>query len=288
MWILREGYLELSAPQRSEVWKRARKVTASNIEAILGLSPFKTKQEIISQILDGPEKAFSVEEQARMDKGIQMEAPMRAFHLARFCPGATVVEPSLCVGLRWYDVPFKDGKLSDYYPSQLGNPLHPNWLIGGSPDGIITFPDGKVRNLELKFTQKGYQPLNDRLKSTENSHRYTPCSSRLYQDDLKKIGLNLETGALDYFPHIWRSHYLQMQTCMSITRNLECDYGVGTPTSYYTETIPYDEKYWVAIYEDLIRIIETEIKPRMSLKFLDEINEAIRITPPEMELKIPV
>lgn len=296
LWKVQKGYLELLAPQRSNQWKRARKVTASNIEAILGLSRFKTKADIIGQILGGPEKSFTLTEQARMDFGTRMEAPLRTFHMTRFCPTATVIEPSLCIGLKWYDIPFRDGKLSDFYPSQLEDPLHPNWWIGGSPDGILTFPDGRTRNLELKFTEKGYAPLLERAKGTDISlskeaYRYTPCASQLYLSELKELGLNVEAGALDYFPHIWRSHYLQMQTCMFVTRNLECDYGVGSPSSYYTETIPYDERLWISVYRELIHIIEEEIKPRMSScqleDFTKEIKQAIQLVPSEMELRVP-
>ena len=291
MWIVRNGYIELQAPQRSEPWRLARKrITASNVEGILGLSTFKTRESVISEILGGPEKSFSPEAIQRMDLGTKMEEPMRKFHMS-FLPTATIVEPSLCLGLKWYDIPFRDGHLSDYYPSQLSDPLHPNWFLGGSPDGIITFPDGRFRNLELKYTQKGYKPLADHCKDPKKSFRYTPYPTKAYASELKELELGTETGVIDYFPHIWRSHFYQMQTCMFITRAPECDYGVGSDNSYYRETVYYDEKLWVNyIYRELVKIIEDEIKPRMTSEqtrlFSNQISEIISICPKDQELKV--
>jgi len=268
MWILRGKYVELSASQRSEDWfKSRRRVTASNVEAVLGLSSFKTQAEALDSIFGMGDKSVNPDQINRMNLGTQMEEPFRQFHKSLFSQ-VNIYEPSLCIGLTWYDIPYKNGYLSNIYPSQLSDPLHPNWFIGGSPDGILTFPNGSQRNLELKYTQKGYPALF----SEHGQFRYSPYPDR--------------------FPHIWRSHFYQMQTCMAITQNSACDYGVGSPGYYYTELVPFDRRLWVNyLYPSLVEIIETKLKPSMSNyqteMFKAEVNSILKI-PNIDELIIPV
>jgi hypothetical protein len=297
MWAVRKGYVELLAPQKSDPWKLARRrVTASNVEKIMGLSSFGTRQDAIDAILVGKEKSFTVEAQERMDKGTRMEDPLRNFHTNLF-PGSVVIEPSLCIGLRWYDIEYQGQPLSTKYPSILTDPLHPNWFIAGSPDGFLRLPNGKIRNLEFKYSEKGYKPLYEhhrkcQEKNWEREYRYTAGPTKVYKEEFQKYGVGAETGALDFFPHIWRSHFYQMQTCMAVTMNTECDYGVGSTTNYYTETVPYDEKYWVhLIYPELIKIIEEEIKPKMTSDhkdlFVKEIGEILALHPEEVRVPVP-
>ena len=299
MWSLRQGHVELNAPQRSEPWKLARRrVTASNVEGVLGLSTFKTQESCISEILGGKEKSFTVEEIRRMDLGTAMEDPVRQFHIdTKYGPGTTIIEPSLCVGLQWYDISSSGQKLSDKYSSQLTNNLHPNWLIGGSADGIITLPNGTKRNMEIKYSEKGYKPLfehhTNRGKTGKLPFRFIEGTTNAYMSELKLLGIDSEFGAVDYFPHIWRSHFYQMQTCMFTNRNRECDYVPVSPNFYYTETVPFDEKYWVhIIYPRLIDIIENQIKPRMTNGQLHEmsteIDNIIKICSRDEELRIAV
>lgn len=284
MWKIRKGYLELDAPQKSSSWfLNRRRVTASNVEKILGLSTFGTKQDAIQEIIGSREKSFSPEEQRRMDLGNEMEPYYRKLH-EKVC-GYPITEPSLCISLRWFDIPFGDGYLSDKYPSILKDPLHPNWFIGGSPDGIIHYPDHD-ENLELKYTEKGYNDLYVHHETGDYFPRYTPGKCTAYENELIKHNYNARVGAIDYFSHIWRSHYFQMQTCMAITQNNNCHYGVGSPGKYYTEVVPFDFKYWTKfLYPALIDVIENELKPVLSsdfkTSFANEIKNIIELNPKE-------
>ena len=268
-------------------------------------------------------------------------------------------EPSLCLPLRWYDFPMQwkeDKLLSSFYPSQLEDPLHPNWFIGGSPDGEISFshrPDSlesegfpfyqfrqpgfsgfqKIydANLEIKFPKGMYLPLLNHFVQIhegqwEDWPRYTTYhNTRLSQPFLEEIRaaqLPFTSGVIDHFPHIWRSHFMQMQGCMAITGRKHCIYQVGSFTEgtperpdskiryplrpgdaegtperpdskiRYVEVVPFDEKYWrYFLYPSLVEVVETKLKPAMSEKqlqdFTEDVRRIIEIVPKSAEVRIP-
>lgn len=246
-WIRIEDHLELQAEQRSPDWFRLRRrVTASHVAGLLGLSPFSSQRETLDVILGRVDKSIPVAAQARVQLGTQMEPVMRQYHadLVR----APVREPSLCLGLTWWNVQHQGRYLHDQYPS-LGRPDHPQWLIGGSPDGIVQAQPR--RNLELKYTQALYRPLLEGRGPRSSTLTCTCCT--------QFAPLQVQ----DSYSHIWASHYWQMQTCMALTGNRTCDYGVGTPTQYYLEQISFEPEAWLPAYHLLIHMIEAHLKPEM-------------------------
>ena len=153
-WKLGPGFVELIAEQRSESWFNARKcrVTASKYASLLGLSSFETPLESIGTILGTIEQKAP---NAAMQLGTEKEDVVRKRYCEQY--GATAVEPSLCIGLIWYDImcSWDENKLlSSKYKSMLEDPEHPNWFIAGSPDGFLTYGNGQMANMEIKFPKK--------------------------------------------------------------------------------------------------------------------------------------
>jgi len=301
MWKYRKGrkssFVELNAKQRTPPWDGARKdrLTASIYESVLGLSRFSGsgKIETIERMM-GLRESKPITE--AMQLGIINEDPLRNWYSD--ISNSKITEPSLCLGLSWYDFPMSWNNnmlLSKIYPSQLSDPLHPNWFIGGSPDGEVYFEDGLDANLEIKFTKKLYTPLDERLTEINSNipkFRYGKWSPSLlcqpFQCDIRKY-FDVNDGVIDFFPHIWRSHFMQMQGCMALLGRSQCVYLVGTPTQKYVEMIPFDERYWRCyLYPNLVEVVETEIKPRMSKehkqKFADQVKDIIKTVPKHAEI----
>ncbi len=274
MWKYRTDFVELNAEQRSPEWFRARefRITASIYESILGHSSFTSKEETIHRLLGLiPNK---VQNEA-MRLGQENEGPLRDYYSK--LTNCTITEPSLCLSLKKYDfsLEWHQGKmLSEIYPDQLADPLHPNWFIGGSPDGEIYPPGSPVPllNLEIKYTKNLYGPLvemSDQIRQgtvTVQSRyidHYDPELAKVFLPDTRRQGF--PCGAIDYFPHIWQSHFMQMQGCMAILNRRACVYLVGSPQGTYSEIIPFDDRYWrYFLYPSLVRAVELDLKPAMS------------------------
>jgi hypothetical protein len=302
MWRYRRvnniPFVELKAGQRTPPWHGARKfrITASNYtKAIKGdLSDFATQEQTINRIL-GLGEPIKINE--NMQLGIDNEDPLRNWYSK--VSNSKIVEPSLCIGLSWYDFPMEwnNGKLlSEVYPSQLNDPLHPNWFIGGSPDGEIYYPNGEEANLEIKFTRRLYWPLQKRWFDTKNKDYSVSCRHYEYnyknlnfafQEDVKNYTKH-KKGAVDFYPHIYMSHFMQMQGCMSILGRNKCVYLVGTPKEKYVETVNFDTRFWkYYLYPNLVEAVETKIKPRMSLEqkkdFSNKVKDIIKIIPKDCD-----
>lgn len=294
MWLHRLAYVELNAAQRSPTWFAARKrITASTYEKVLGLSSFGTQDEAITEILGyAPKK----ETNEAMYLGTVNEDPMRDMYTQYMDIVGypiKIYEPSLCISLQTLDFPVGQRLLSQIYPSQYADPLHPNWFIGGSPDGIITDNHGYSRNLEMKYTKRMYPALTERLYGQEFSPRATPTMHpELLTPRQNQIANSFGTPnhVIDGYMHIYRSHYMQMQGCMSITHNSSCDYVVGSSIideedQLHYENLIYDREYWQHfLYPSLIYIIERKIKPQMTRReretFINGVKEIISITSP--------
>jgi hypothetical protein len=284
-------YVELLAPQKSPKWHASRKrVTASNIEKMTGHSNFGTPEEYVDEIFGRREKSFTPQAITRMDLGTQMEDPIRKFHITRY-PGAVVEEPSLCISLRWYNLPitwigldekFPGETMYDRFGSQLSNPLHPNWFWAGSPDGVITFQDGTSCNLEIKYTERGYPNL------IKNCREYPKIQTRVTPGPVFGPMIPRSTSeidgqkydAVDPYDHIWRSHWYQQLTCMAANGRRSCDYAVGSKEYLYTERLPFDEDYWIGyLYPAIIRFVVCDLlldAPNTYIeKFKAEIKEII-------------
>ncbi|MEM3857899.1 MAG: hypothetical protein QW478_00690 [Candidatus Micrarchaeaceae archaeon] len=284
MWISRTKFIELNAPQRSNEWYRARKrITASTYESVLGLSMFTEQEEAINRILGFlPPK----EDNPDMQAGRENEGPFRDWYSKQF--NVKITEPSLCIPLTFYDFPMRWNKyrlLSEIYPKQYEYFLHPNWFIGGSPDGEIYYQDGSEANLEIKSVRYMYKPLADYIRDKEfGFYKFKPrfveynddVLTLPYKDIIKKYGFE-KRGIIDNYPHIWQSHFMQMQGCMAILRKQQCVYLVGCSYRIYTETIYFDESYWrYFLFPSLVDVIENKLKPKLTDEFKKDFNEEIK------------
>lgn len=281
MWTYRGDFVELNAEQRSDAWFDSRlfRITASVYEAVLGLSKFNTKQESIDRILG---KIPNKTPNEAMLLGQANEDPLRKQYSKQ--NNCVINEPSLCLTLRQFDFPmnWRGGKmLSEIYPDQLADPLHPNWFLGGSPDGEIYFNGSNISytNLEIKFTKNLYSPLIERMENIKKGYNITSARyAPHYDSQLAKYYSVLTSkhcypsGVIDYYPHIWQSHYMQMQGCMAILNKSQCVYLVGSQTHEpYSEIVPFDDMYWrTFLYPSLVRTVELDIKPGMSEKQLED------------------
>lgn len=289
-WKYRKHYIELVAEQRTPGWFNARKcrVTASKYASLLGLSNFESVLESVESVLGiTPQKAPN----AAMQLGTEKEDVVRKFYCEKY--RAQVIEPSLCIGLRWYDVmcPWTGKRLSDKYKSMLSDPDHPNWFLAGSPDGFLTFENGQTANMEIKFPKKMYGPLIQKSSGTYfSTYRYHNHPTTAFKERLDKSDVLATTGVLDYYPHIYTSHLFQMQGCMALTGEIRCAYVVGSlDIGTYDEIVLFDEDLWRHyLYPELIRVIETEIKPRMTVlqkkEFREEICSIISSLPKDCEI----
>ncbi len=284
-WRLETDYCELIAEQRSEGWFRARKyrATASKYATLLGLQlRFESPDEAVQDILGLKPKK---EPTKAMQLGTLNESGIRDTFCEKFGV-KKVIEPSLCLSLRWFDFPcsWNNNKmLSEMYPSMLEDPEHCSWFIAGSPDGILEFSNGLKTNMEIKFTKDIYDPLK---RKTDNmfftTHRYTEYTNELlskpFQHLVPKTGHMSNTGAVDSYPHIYISHLFQMTGCMFITNKTHCAYVVGSlEKEMYSEMVSYDENLWrYYVYPELIKIIETEIKPRLTSEQRKEFKESVQ------------
>lgn len=284
-WKVEKDYLELIAEQRSDGWFAARKyrITASKYATLLGLSlQFETPNEAIKEILGLKAKK---EPNKAMQLGTLNEDGIRK----QFCKKyfvTTAIEPSLCLSLRWYDFPCSwngNKMLSSIYPSMMTNIDHPNWFISGSPDGILYFCNGERTNMEIKFTKSIYDNLRRKTDGVfYGKYRYTNYDNKFlskpFANLITKSGYISETGAVDCYPHVYISHLFQMQGCMHMTNVKKCAYVVGSlEKEMYAEIIHFDENLWrYYIYPELVRIIEMEIKPRMTTDMRNEFYNNVR------------
>jgi len=284
-WSDRGKYFELMAPQRSPEWFKGRqcRATASTYEKLMGFSrpDFGTPEEERDIIVGRkPPKATN----ENMERGKVMEEPTRDYFHG-LPPGSEMYEPSLCVGMTTYDFPFIDsvwpaewqGKtLTEVFGSQAENPFHPNFFIGGSPDFITTLPDGSVKNGEIKFPKKMYDPLLMRATNSQCPKEigwYPTNLPKLLANNQKalnsKYGYNRTRGVALPYGHLWTSHLYQMTGCMAVTQNKSCYYVVGSfepyPGMFYWEELSFEENLWHRlVYPSLILAVETLIKPMMT------------------------
>lgn len=284
-WKLEKGYVELIAEQRTEGWFNARKfrVTASKYATLLGhCRRFESPEEAVDDILGLVEKK---EPSKAMKLGTANEDGIRQ----SFCQLhkiEKVIEPSLCLSLRWFDFPcsWKNNMLlSEMYPNMLDNPDHPAWFVAGSPDGIVYFNSNLRANMEIKFTKDIYPDLKQKSQGTYYmKYRYSKYNNELmskpFLNLISQCGYLETTGAVDKYPHMYISHLFQTQGCMFITDVKHCAYIVGSlEKEMYSEIIQYDENLWrYYIYPELIRIIETEIKPRMKANEREEFRKNVQ------------
>lgn len=209
-------FVELNAPQRSPDWVRARKkVTASVLEKFCDMSSFGTQYDAVLEILGRTHKETS----EAMRLGTEKEDVVAQDVMTNMPSIKSMREPSLCLPVVCHDF------------NKMGHPFdsneHPFWYIGGSPDRFILYHDGSTSNMEIKYTTSLYRPLRDRSM-------IIPRSNCNYDGSV----------FTDYFGHIWRSHYMQMQQCMFVCQEERCMYAVGHPEGIYVENLLFDRAYY--------------------------------------------
>ena len=257
------------------------------LESLLAKSRFSTQEECIDKILG--RTAFGEPNEA-MKFGTANEPFVRDNF--KKLNNVEIYEPSLCLSLRWQDIPtpyLGEGTyLSQHYGSMLKNEDHPAWMIAASPDGLITYPNGQVKALEIKCPKMMYQALmNNVTNLSDPNHlmskrRYTEYHSeylsQVFAREIYEMTKGTKkTGAVDYFGHIFLSHFLQMQHHQFVCNKKECVYVVASLDSSYVETVPFDERYYkYFVYPRMIEIIEQKIKPEMSPKQRDEFSRRVR------------
>lgn len=287
-----DGYIELMAEQRSTEWFEARKyrITSSILESLItNTSKFSTMKETIQRILGNCEPTITNE---HMQRGTKYEPYLRdAYKTISSCD---IYEPGLCIGTTTYDHPMitnNNRMMSEVYPCMLKNADHPNWYIGASPDGIIK-DIYNPKALEIKCPKEIPKDLlqnakkwNENKNGPNNNpryHRASPGSNmelyKVYSKDIEKLyGPTCPLGFIDYYGHIYLSHFLQMQQHMHVLRKKECVYLVGTFEGTYIETVKFDERYYkYVIYPKLVEIVESKIKPEMPLKEREEFSKRVR------------
>lgn len=252
-YIFSNNYFALVAEQRSEGWFEARNLrcTASQTSVFVsGESKFTTLEKVIN-VLVGRELQDPINVAMQLGSNSE-EIALR--HYTELTENK-VDEVSLCIPL-WTSessCEIQNSRMKimeEMYGTQLSNPLHPNWFIAGSPDGIVIDKEGEKVNLEIKFPKALYR----NLKEKNNRERVTK-------------GVLPDTSGSDVFSHIFISHYMQMQQCMAVTGADYCDYFVDNPIHNkdnppYLERIPFNPHYWWNyMYPNLVEVIETKIKP---------------------------
>ena len=123
-----------------------------------------------------------------------------------------------------------------------------NPSLGASLDGDVRPSDHEEESggmLEIKCPYRMYRPLK-----------------------LRAAGIPLDYPADPHnynrrYPHIWPTHYAQMQGCMAICNKQWCDYFVYAveDNMCYLERIPFDPDYWAELYEQLSHFLVTELLP---------------------------
>lgn len=153
-----------------------------------------------------------------------------------------------------------EGHVRDWYSKMIDKPINtvslivPKWdkRFGASVDGVIG--DNMDEICEIKVPSKMYIPLK-------------------YRELQKFEGLKFDE--YDH-SHIWDSHYDQMQLGMAVTGAKFCHYIIYVPSfdnekiplEYYTEIIPFNQKYWEELYKEAVRVYE-DIKTPHDVKRID-------------------
>lgn len=260
MYINRGTYIELAADQRTPEWFQARKLrcTASKTSIfVTGESKFSTLDDEIQYLIGSklPQHVNLAMQFGTMGESLAVESYEKK-------TGQKIKEISLCFPVWTSDLHKNVEYINRIHGNQLDNPLHPHWFLGGSPDGITYDEDiAEWVNIEIKYPRDVYFNL---------------LNKRAFNVGLRiSSGKNKKRQGADKYPHIFISHYMQMQQCMAITGNKFCDYVVdSSKKNTYIERIEFDEKYWWEfMYPELIELIEIYLKPKILNRDLQKFKE---------------
>lgn len=115
-----------------------------------------------------------------------------------------------------------------------------DYTIGASIDGEILNSTGII---EIKCPQKMYYPLEQYMDQVNNG--WKPPSN--------------------YYNHIWKCHYSQMQQCLYVLKKDWCEYIVYSTndSKVFTQKIPFDPVYWEQHYLKIKENYEKYVKPHL-------------------------
>lgn len=260
-WVERDSYWLSMAAQGSEEWLSLRQgiLTASDFGAAVGRSKFSTPHEVALDRSGVKKKVFSDHTIAIMKHGSDTEDIARRKYMD--IRGVIVDEVGLAV---WKDNPYLgaslDGDVRDDSSSSQPPNLNPNGKPQETPNLNQERAERKGGMLEIKCPLRMYRPL--KLKAEGRSLDY-PADPHNYNRR---------------YPHIWPTHYAQMQGCMAICNKEWCDYFVYAVEDNlcYLERIPFDPDYWNELYDQLQHFITTELIP-LNEQFQSEKSSLITI-----------
>ena len=265
MWVKRNYFLELEAPQRSPAWFEGRKnsATASKNKVAMGFDGFQTQDEYVLEIQGKTEKK---EVNADMQRGIDGEDPLRQNFLKTVAPTASLYEPSLCLGLTVWDFPYRGRLLSETYGSMFTNPLHPAWFIRNSPDGIMDW-NGIQFTLECKFPESLYLDLQ--REEPEQYWLRSKFPEFLTQEEVREAQANGYPN--DHFclsTKIKLEHFCQIYGQMAGTLIPQAIYLVGylkPENGLYYQGLQFDNDLWQRkFYPHLIKFVVEKLIPALS------------------------
>jgi len=216
-WIRGNGYWILDVEQKSQIWLDARKgrITMSAISAAAQTEqyPFryKTKEQAVGTILGTYREVHTPEAVIRMSKGVVGEPIARSWYEKH--TGRRVKEFGIAI--------------PDF-----------NVFLGASPDGVIVDENDEVFTsgpengcIEIKCPENMYPNLLKSTNSPVPKMEEVHASSSAYEN---------------FYSHIHRYQYDQMQGCMAVLRKDWCDFivfAIATRKIYLTR-VYFDPQYW--------------------------------------------
>lgn len=232
-WIKEEHYWVSTSPQMTDEWSKIRlaRITPSRIGGLLGMSKFKTSDEVLNDLITG----CTITPNDLMLHGIETEP------LARL----------------WYEKHIDN----NVYESGICIP-HSDYRFGVSIDGFV----GNEGSLEIKCPKKMYWQLTNHVELQEMHKEIVVDDVSKCEDIIKQ--LNIDPRDRKY-KHIFDEHYIQMMGNVILMKRQWIDYlvfSVSDRKIYHQRLYP-DYQYWNDfLYPQACEFYENKIKPYQYLR----------------------
>ena len=255
--------------QRSDQWKklRHRRISASKFGAAINHSNFDNDDpDLLAEVLAGSRDPPPPSEAARkrMDFGTENEPLARDYYQRTL--QCQVKE----LGLSIPQSNFEIGASLD------GEVIIDESLAIGSNSSLVELENLEMEGLDLlDVDSKDLKRVWNKLPILSEGMIEIKCPEKMYppikdyvnkQEKWKKWPHLLTTDSS--YPHIYQTHYDQMQGCMAITGKLWCDYVIFCPKTdeVFIERIPFSNTYWENIlFSGLHKFVSNKLRPSILL-----------------------